>query len=83
MSQVSNPLSVTSPPLAKDDNLKETTSYDRDVDIHDPILSTQSMYEAIRLVLESNATLGDILNLFHSNLVKVVIPQTYNYPEMV
>jgi len=84
MLQVSNPLSVTSPPPTKlDDSLKKTAFYDRDVDIHDPILSTQSMYEAIRLVLESATTFVDIFNLVHSNLVKETIPQTYNYHEMV
>lgn len=82
MSQASNP-AVTSSPPPKDDNLKELTFYDRDVDIHDPILSTQSMYQAMTMVMEGVATIGDILNLFHSNLVKEVVPQTYNFPDMV
>lgn len=79
-----HPRSVSSPhPTKTYDNLKETAFYDRDVDIHDPILSTHSMYEEIRIVLESVSTSGDILNLFHSNLVKATVPQTYNFPEMV
>lgn len=79
-----SPISVTSPHLTKaNDSLKEETFYDGDVDIHDHIMSTQSMYEEIMLFHESTSTLGDHLNLFHSNLVKAVVLQTYNYPEMV
>jgi len=84
MARVESPISVTSPhPTKVDDSLKEETFYDRYVDIHDHIMSTQSMYEEIMLVHESTSTSGDQLNLFHSNLVKAAVPQTYNYPEMV
>jgi len=78
---VASPISVTSPhPIKVYESLKEATFYDRDADIHDPILSTQSMYEAIKLVHESASTSGDHLNLFHSKLAKVAVLETYNYP---
>jgi len=83
MSQTSNP-SVTSLSVDKpDDGLKETAFIDQDADIHDPILSTHSMYEAIRLVLENSAASNDILNLYSSNLCRVVVPQTFNFLELV
>jgi len=84
MAEKSSPLSMNSPhPSRSNDNLKEVSFYDRDADIHDPILSTQSMYVAIQLAHESASISGDLLNLFHSNLVKATIPQTYNFLEMV
>ena len=83
ISQASIP-SVTSTPLEKqDDNLKDATFLDKDGDIHDPILSTHSVYEAINIVMENSATTSDVLNLFNSNLIRVVVPQTYNFPELV
>jgi len=57
MAGVASPLSVTSPHLGKsDDNPKDVAFYDRDVDIHDHIMSTQSMYEAIMLVHDNAST---------------------------
>lgn len=83
MSQGSSPF-VSSAPLDKqDDNLKGVPFLYRDADIHDPILSTQSMYEYIRIVMESIGTTGDVLNLFNSNLIRVAVPQTYNFLKLV
>lgn len=76
--------SVTSVPTDKKyENLKEATFIDKDGDIHDPILSTQSVYEAIKILMENSATIDDLLNLFNSNLIRAVVPQTYNFPKLV
>lgn len=83
MSQGSSP-SVTSAPLEKqDDNLKEVAFLAKDAYIHEPILSTHSVYEDIRIVMENSTTIGHVLNLFNSNLIRVEVPQTYNFPELV
>ena len=83
MYQGSSPFVSSTPPKKKNDNLKDVAFLDKYADIHDPILSSQSMYEAIKIVMESIGSTGDILNLFNSNLIRVVVPQTYNYPELV
>ena len=84
MARVASPSSVTSPHLRKpEENPKEVALYDRDVDIHDPIVTTQSMYEAIRLVHNNASISGDHLILFHYHLVKAIVPQTYNFPKLV
>lgn len=76
MSQGSSP-SVTSIPADKqDENLKEAAFIDRDGDIPIPILSTQSMYEAIIIVMENYDTTDDLLNMFNSNLIRALVPQT-------
>lgn len=74
MSRGSSPSVSSAPPKKQDDDMKDSAFFDRDVNIHDPILSTQSMYQAIRLVMENAATSRYILNLYLSNLVKFVVP---------
>lgn len=71
--------SVTSPLPEK--TIKETL-YDEDSKIHDPIFTIENMYD-IHFLHSNIATLGDYLNLFQPNLVKVVVPQTYNYLKLI
>lgn len=83
MSQRSNPYVTSLSIDIQDDSLKEIAFINRDADVYDPILSTHSVYEAIRIVMENSTTSNEILNLYSSNLIKVVVPQTFNFPELM
>jgi len=56
---------------------------DRDITACDPTLVIGDLYNAMVRVHVNAMGHLDLFNLYHSHLVKVVVPQVYHFPELI
>jgi hypothetical protein len=51
--------------------------------VYNPVLTVLDLYEEIKLISTNVAKSIDLLNLYKPNLVKAVVPQTFNFSELI
>ena len=56
---------------------------DKDTNVRDPILPVSNLHRAVKNVLEQSAKGPDIMNIFQSRLISIVVPQVPHFPEVV